>query len=135
MPNEGSADFLGMEDVNFNWVEARSECNIEQMFERLSAAVDSDTRIRHAQPGSSRKFEFRGKRGEFFVRAEGHQFRSSVEFELHGNTIRITRDGKQWFEAAVKLDDDRVCRFYVGNDPLESWQLRRRALEKLFFEA
>ena len=61
----------------------------------------------------------------------------SVEFRLEQNEITVSYrhqyEHELLFSAEITLTDEGRCKFKVGDKELEQWQLRRKALEKLFF--
>jgi hypothetical protein len=61
----------------------------------------------------------------------------SVDFRLGDGTITVHRVGTKGeellFTADVTLDNEGQCKLRVGDDNLEQWQVRRMALERLFF--
>ncbi len=59
----------------------------------------------------------------------------SVEFTLEPAMISVKADypGGPSFSAAIRLNNDGHCLFVVDDIEMESWQLRRRALQDLFF--
>jgi len=61
----------------------------------------------------------------------------SVLFSLAGNVINVS-DGdtnKSRFDIFITLNDDGECKFLVEGDERDSWQVRRKALEGIFFKA
>jgi hypothetical protein len=58
-----------------------------------------------------------------------------VRFEREGRRIHVRgEDVDVDFTAVVALDAAGVCRFLVGEVMYSEWELRRMALEQLFFE-
>jgi hypothetical protein len=49
-------------------------------------------------------------------------------------TIEVSGDGIKAFEATPTVNDEGKCRLKVNGIEREFWQVRRMALEKLFFE-
>lgn len=60
--------------------------------------------------------------------------RRAVDFWLRDDSIRVESSGRNPIDATLTLNDNGQCRFKVGSEELDAWQLMRRALEWLFFE-
>ena len=60
---------------------------------------------------------------------------ASVRFERAGSRINVQgEDIEVDFTAIVSLDGSGACRFVVGETMYVDWEIRRMALELLFFE-
>ena len=125
----------------FDWVSAQAECTAPPRFERLRAGVKEDVEHRNAldlDDGS--RFEF-SEDGEAFdvARLEGSRFTDSkiaalVRFERAGRRINVRgEDVDVDFTAVLTLDPAGQCRFVVGEALYVEWEIRRMALELLFF--
>ena len=63
-----------------------------------------------------------------------NDFRKSVVLSLVEHAIVVRDDqGKTMFEVTLAFDDQAECRLHVNQDRCELWQVRRMALEELFF--
>ena len=128
---------------DFDWVAAQSRCSAASMFERLRAGAQADVERRNALLGVDEgwKFEF-AEDGEAFdvSRVEGSRFGSAnvgalVRFERTGPRINVRGDGVDVdFTAVLTLDATGLCRFVVGEALYSEWEIRKMALELLFFE-
>jgi hypothetical protein len=61
----------------------------------------------------------------------------SVLFVLAGNLIKV-KDGETGhivFDISISLNDEGECRFTIDGKERDSWQIRRTALEGVFFQA
>ncbi len=128
---------------DFDWVAAQTTCNAASMFDRLSRSVkvDVERRTRLSGRNESWKFEVEDGDGQFEVlRGVASTFSSSkiaalVRFEREGRRIHVHgEDVDVDFTAVVTLDTAGVCRFVVGEVMYSEWEIRRMALEQLFFE-
>lgn len=129
--------------LDLNWVEARQQCSLRTMFERLKARVESDVDGRMAQDDQFRsrfKFEMNVSNGRFVViRSEPQnpdmaEYRT-VAFKLSNDDIVVLdKNDQELMRAAISLNDEGRCMFVIGTSELESWQMSRRALESLFFQ-
>lgn len=113
------------------------------MFDRLRAHVKQDVQRRNGQFGRNDgwKFEVYDEDEEFevsrHVPAGGTNTRvtASVRFERAGRRIHVQgEDIDVDFTAIVTLDVAGACRFVVGEAMYADWEIRRMALELLFFE-
>jgi hypothetical protein len=128
---------------DFDWVTAQSKCSAASMFERLQAAVKADVQRRNSlsNRGDGWTFKFRDDGDEFEVTrvvalgATGSTVAALVSFERAGRRIHIHGDDVDVdITAVVALDVAGTCRFVVGEAIYSEWELRRMALEQLFFE-
>jgi hypothetical protein len=122
-----------------DWVGAQAKCSAVLMFERLQTRVEEDVRRRNSLLGRADGWTF-----EFY--AEDDAFEVSrlvtpgkvgavVQFERAGRRIHVTgEDIDVDLTAIVPLDHTGVCRFVVGEAVYSDWEIRRMALELLFFE-
>ena len=132
MPQEQLAD-------DFDWVGAQATCSAPLMFERLQARVEEDVRRRN---GLARKdgwtFEFNDENDDTFEVSRlmaGGKVGAVVQFERVGRRINVHgEDVDVDFTAVVSVDTSGQCRFVVGEAIYSDWELRRMALEVLFFE-
>lgn len=123
---------------NFSWIRERHKCSVRAVFAQLQLDVDQDVKERN---------ELRSHQGyEFHVVASDSAFAvvlddlqtgagDSVEFSRDGSVI-VVKDAKrsEMLRASLTLNDDGECVFLVNNEERNSWQLRKMALEKLFFQ-
>jgi hypothetical protein len=127
----------------FDWVKARAECTAASKFEHLRAGVKQDVERRNAltRLDDGFRFEFSEDDEGFDVaRVEGSRFTNPkvaglVRFERAGSRIHIrSEDVDVDFTAILTLDPAGQCRFVVGEALYADWEVRRLALELLFFE-
>jgi hypothetical protein len=128
---------------DFDWVAAQAKCSAALMFERLRTRVKEDVQRRNGMFDRTDgwKFEFHDDGDEFEVsRAVGSGFTGSkvgalVRCERVGRRIHVQgEDIDVDFTAVVILDVTGLCRFVVGEAMYSEWEIRRMALEQLFFE-
>jgi hypothetical protein len=124
---------------DFDWVGAQAKCSAALMFDRLQTRVEEDVRRRNGlldQPDGW-KFEFYSEDDAFEVsRLVGPgKVGAVVQFERIGRRIHVHgEDIDVDLTAIVTVDTNGVCRFVVGEAMYSDWELRRMALELLFFE-
>jgi hypothetical protein len=127
---------------DFDWVSAQAQCNASAMFDRLRARVRDDVQRRNGLLGRNDgwRFEFESEDDAFEVaRVSGSlvdpKVSAVVTFELTGRRIQIhSEDIDVDVTAVVMLDVAGACRFVVGEAFYSDWEIRRMALELLFFE-
>jgi hypothetical protein len=128
---------------DFDWVSAQAGCAPASMFERLRAGVRQDVERRNALDGleDEARFEFSEDSEAFDVaRLEGSRFgqpkiAALVRFERAGRRINVHgEDVEVDFTAVSTLDPNGQCRFVVGEALYSEWEIRRMALELLFFD-
>ncbi len=70
----------------------------------------------------------------FTVLLKAGDFQQSVIFSLAEHAIVVKDDtGNTMFEITLAFTDQGECRLHVNDKELESWQVRRMALEELLF--
>jgi hypothetical protein len=121
----------------FNWVQARAECSLPQVFKQLQIGVQSDVeQLKRTLPANSNvRLSVEVRAGRFsVVRTENGSIPDTVDFALVRDAITVTNDdGETLASATLTLDDSGRCRLRVGSAELEQWQFRRKMLEELFF--
>ena len=127
----------------FEWVSAQAGCTATAMFERLRAGVKQDVERRNAleRPDDGFRFEFSEDAEGFDVaRLEASRFTAAktaalVRFERAGRHIHVRgEDVDVEFTAILTLDPAGHCRFVIGEALYAEWEVRRMALELLFFD-
>lgn len=129
------------------WVKVRAACSLLDMFNSLQAGVQSD--VEEAQElfknRNDIRFEFCSQSNRQFYATRMDDpiipIGESVVFTLTKDNIIVSaRDNmgtKELFSVTISLDDDGNCKFLKDGESksLESWQVRRKALESLLFRA
>jgi hypothetical protein len=134
---------------DFDWVAAQAKCSTPSMFEQLRTRVRADVQHRNGvlNRDDQWRFEFHDEGDEFEVtrlissgigaQPSGRppQVTASVKFVREGRRIHVQgEDVDVEFVAIVTLDATGQCRFAVGEAYYADWEIRRMALEQLFFE-
>ena len=127
---------------DFDWVAAHATCSASSMFGRLRTGVSEDVRRRNGQMGVAAYPRFEVEDGE-----EEHTFdvtrlddRDSVTafvtFKRAGRRILVSGDGVDVdLTMVLAVDPAGSCRYVIGEALYAEWEVRRMALEQLFFEA
>ena len=125
---------------DFDWVRARSDCTVENVFEQLARAVQDDFQIycaRHPGPAQAREFGPCGK-DRFYV---GHRQVHRVVFERADSEIRIGRwaymgEHTPLMILKARLAENGNCVLIDEDQKVwKLWQIRRKALEETLFGA
>ena len=130
----------GSGDDNFDWVTAQAGCSVEQMFQKLQDGARADVERRNGATFGRKddwRFEFHEDEGEGFevVRIGGSSMGAHVTFVREGTRIEISGDGVDvQITAIVGINPHGDCRYYVGEIEYLGWEVRKQALDLLFFE-
>jgi hypothetical protein len=135
---------VGMADSSthdFDWVLAQSGCTTELMFKALLEGARKDVDRRNAV-GFGRKdgwrFELHVEDDDNFevTRIAGSSAASAfVTFERAGPRIHVAGDGVDIeMTAIVSINPSGDCRYFVGENEYLGWEIRKLALDTLFFE-
>jgi hypothetical protein len=126
----------------FNWVTARNACSLGNVFEKLKLDVQSDVeerqKLRQPLPlpeiGFDHGFVFTSNSRGFSASLKTGRLQYSSIFALKEDHILVTdEEGEELLKATVTLNNERECRLVVGNEEMEGWQFRKKALEGVFF--
>ena len=118
----------------FDWVKALAACSIGQVFKELQMGVEGDIEainsVRGLQPDTA--FRTYSDRPAMFIVFQNSGPR--VKFSCGEDRIEIADEvAGQNIVATLTLTDEWRCKLKVGQEELEQWQVRRRALEALLF--
>jgi len=127
-----------------DWVNERSACTLNRIFETLKAQVSDDVSIRQGMLmfSTTCSLNFNAQAQQFVVLLCGPKHRDAdtvyraIAFILDQPNDRIVvvdESNNILLEATAALGHDGKCRLRIDGDELELWQVRRRALEDLFF--
>jgi hypothetical protein len=128
-----------MEEIlhELDWVKERAGCTIERMFSLLYQAVEEDVKGINQTLKLPEYYAFLiilSKDGKSFTVRRAETIRPSVRFAVDGEIIKVSDDaGIRRLEYRIILSDEGRCQLTENGTPLEQWQVRRAALEGLFF--
>ena len=123
----------------FDWVTAQAGCTTEVMFERLQDGARTDVDRRNAVAGD-RKWRFELNVDDdlsFEVAriADSSTASAFVTFQRDGSRINVAGDGVDvQFTAITGINATGECRYFVGEHEYLGWEVRKLALDLLFFE-
>jgi hypothetical protein len=131
----------GSNEDNFDWVTAQAGCSADLMFQKLEEGARADVERRNGATFGRKddwRFEFHPDEGDGFevVRMAGSsRAGATVTFFREGTRIEITGDGIDvQITAIVGINPHGDCRYYVGEIEYLGWEVRKQALDLLFFE-
>ena len=122
----------------FDWVQVRSDCTAEKVFERLKAEVKHDLEeLYRCNPGRMRSLGYVTPEPKIFGIAAQPD---GVFFDLMSKTIEVKRvaarlgDQELMMRLSVEFNDKGECMLVDGDGKSWlRWQVRRHALEGMFF--
>lgn len=116
-----------------DWISIRSKCSLSVMFELLKSQVETDIAKQNEIPGHP-QFSMGFSPASFTVLNHTIEGIRAVVFALTKTHIEIKNAERQiLFQASLTINDSGECRLKVDDKELELWQIRKRALEELFF--
>ena len=123
---------------DFDWVQARTDCSLPTVFQRLKLQIKAGADARTEtllKNDAGFGFSTVSEGASISVVLQGKFPLKSIVFTLTESGISV-RDGDDnlTFDAILTLDDGGQCRLKVGTRELEFWQFRRLALEGLLFD-
>jgi len=121
-----------------DWVGVRAACSVQKIFKELTAGVEDDVKAINAVPlpwPNQNSIQCSPNRdGTLFVVGRGNAIKGLVKFHLGTDRIEIVDEASdQTLVVTLTVNDEGRCKLKVGTEELEQWQVRRRALERLFF--
>jgi hypothetical protein len=134
--NAQKLDETKKDKSRFDWVTERSSCSLPKVFQTLRSQVEEDVKTRNALRPKNSPYEFSVEQtgSDFTVLFVAKDVRKSVTFSLAEHGILVRGDkGEQMFEVRLAFTDNGQCQMIVNEKHLESWQVRRMALEELLF--
>lgn len=121
---------------DFDWVSARNSYSLVKVFEKLRIQIEEDVKARNTLRREQRWYVFSvvsAGNNAFSVVVEGNCIHDSIRFTLGEGKISVWAKEGLLFEATVTLCNDGECRAKINGQEYDLWQMRRTALEELFF--
>jgi hypothetical protein len=124
--------------ADFNWVPARAKCSLELLFQRLKTAATRNVDQMNATLAREQrlaKCEIADFGDRFLVSYSGNFAPRTVEFKMDKGRIQILGGDElsPKFSATPTLNAEGDCKLLVEGSELDLWQVRRKALDNLFF--
>jgi hypothetical protein len=129
-------DKVEKDTSKFDWVTERSLCALPKVFKALRLQVEEDVKTRNALRPNNSPYEFSvAENGDdFTVLLKAKDVHRSVVFTLAEHAILVREDkGDPMFDVTATFGDEGECRLEVNGEERDLWQVRRMALEGLFF--
>ena len=121
----------------FSWTTARAECSAEQLFKELQIGVENDIQTVNSTPNLGVAEGFGSALtpdGRVYIVTHRSRTGPRVVFLINGDSIEIRNEVTQTkHTAAVVLNKEGRCKLAIKGAEYELWQVRRLALETLFF--
>jgi hypothetical protein len=118
---------------DFDWVTARAHCSPVAVFEKLRLQVKADVQIRNKLLINQRDAFSVIENGDSFSVIVPSNPLPKITFSLVDVEIVVDRKGRLLCEATLTLCDDGECRVKIDGQERDFWQMRKLALEELFF--
>ena len=120
-----------------DWVKELAACSIVKVFNELRMGVEEDVKAANLVRRRSPRTEFRlipnNANDAFTVLHDGGPG-PQVNFYLESNQIKIDDlASNQTFLVTLTLNNEGRCKLRINGEEFEQWQVRRMALERLFF--
>jgi hypothetical protein len=118
-----------------DWVKERAACSLAQVFKELQLGVEEDVRAINDVRAldDDHKFQTSPINHTGFV-VYRNVSAKNVRFFLQPDHIEIDNDvSGEKHTATITLNNEGRCKPVLNGEELELWQLRRTALEPLFF--
>jgi hypothetical protein len=127
----------GSGEDNFDWVTAQASCSAESMFQKLQDGARADVERRNGATFGRHdkwRFEFHGS-DEGFEVVRIADPSALVTFQLEGPRININGENIDvMITAIVGINAAGDCRYFIGEGEYLGWEVRKLALDQLFFE-
>lgn len=120
-----------MED--FDWVTARAQCSSGKVFEKLRLQVKKDVETKNLLLADHHDAFALVDNGDHFSVIVPSNPLLKITFSLTKEKISVHRRDRLVCEGTLTLNDDGECRVKINGQQRELWQMRRMALEELFF--
>lgn len=123
--------------MDFDWVTARSQCSATEQFLALREHARADVETANQVFRESRRqFGFRIEKRSFLVFEQSADYPRAITFELSDSNSAIVvknEDDTEMFRVTLSLNKERRCVFLWNGEEMESWEVRRKALEAFFY--
>ncbi|MGA2609541.1 MAG: hypothetical protein ABSH01_19040 [Terriglobia bacterium] len=119
------------------WVRARANCYPEHIFKQIEIGAQDDIDVINSEHNLDEAAKFMlqpNSSGNFFtVYRTVNRVTREVKFYITRDGMRIVKDDGEEIKVTLTLNNYGQCRLKVNGEELEQWQVRRLALEGLFF--
>ncbi|MGB6686324.1 MAG: hypothetical protein WBE76_00610 [Terracidiphilus sp.] len=123
--------------LELNWTKLRAKCSASAMFKNLQLGIENDIATFNSIPMRYPHEGFASgltSDGSTFIVARRERIGPRVVFFIKGEKIEIRDEvTTKNYVASVTLNDEGRCKLKIEDREMELWQVRRLALESLFF--
>jgi hypothetical protein len=123
-------------EEKWDWVGERSACTYPKIFKDLMLQVEDDVKTRNGLRPQNAPYEFSVVQSgnEFTAVLQAGDVRKAVTFTLGDHSVKVRGDdGGPAFDVYLTFTREGKCSPKVNDEPCDLWQIRRMALEGLFF--
>jgi hypothetical protein len=123
-------------EPKWDWVSERSACTYPKIFKELMLQVAGDVKTRNGPRPQNAPYEFSVAESgsEFTAILQAGDVRKAVTFTLGEHSIKVRgEDDARAFDVSLTFTREGKCCPKINDEPCELWQIRRMALEDLFF--
>lgn len=133
--NQANNNVSDKDAPKWDWVNERSSCSYPKIFQTLRIEVEDDIKTRNGLRPNNAPYEFSVEENgpEFTAVLQSKDIRKSITFSLGEHSISVRSDQERLFDVRLNFTKDGNCRFNVNEEEYDLWQVRRMALEDLFF--
>src|ERR1035441_7479727 len=116
----------------WSWVKAIASCSVAQKFSELKLDLERDVEDRNSlvQPGEP-TFTIASNGSKVGISKAYGKALSTVTFSMTDKGISVRDDDGLIFEAALTINDQRECRFKVGEQRSEEHTSETQSLQSL----
>jgi hypothetical protein len=120
----------------WDWVSERSACTYPKIFKDLMLQVEDDVKTRNGLRPRNAPYEFSvvESGSQFTAVLQAGEVRKAVTFSLGDHSVKVRGDDDgPAFDVYLTFTREGKCSLKVNDEPCALWQIRRMALEDLFF--
>lgn len=115
-------------------VKERAACTLEKVFRQLYDGVEEDVKVANATFQAGTLFQVVAADSKAFTVRRGETIKPVVRFMLEEKRIVTSSDiSNEELQFSVGLSDEGRCQLRQNGQEFEQWQVRKMALEGLFF--
>jgi len=117
-----------------DWVKERAACTLAKVFRELHRGVAEDVKTANSIFSYGNSFQVVVADEKAFTVRRGEIIKPVVTFMLEDKRILISSDiSNEELDFTVGLSDEGRCQLRQNGQEYEQWQVRKMALEGLFF--
>jgi|SRR5271163_5068120 len=119
-----------------DWVKERAACTSEKVLSQLHRSVEEDVKTANSIFPREPLLQVVVTDEQAFTVRRGETLKPVVAFMLEGGCIVVTSSlSREEWRFTVGLNNEGRCQLRQNGEEYEQWQVRKMALEGLFFGA